>query len=410
MDFRVLHVLDHSWPVLDGYSQRSRSIIDAQKSFGWYPIVLTGPLHNIDDPTAAEIDLDSIRYFRTPRDSGFRGLAVHHRWPFLRECAVVNLLEKRILTLLDSHNFDVIHAHSPALCGLAALRASRTRKLPFVYEIRSFWEDGVLQSPSSLKYRLARSLETYVVMRADAVVGIARPILQDLAERGAPEARLFHVPNGVDASRFTPRRRDTVLAAQMGLTDVPTIGFLGTLFPWEGVAWLAHAAAALHARGVHFKMIIVGDGAEAAAIRAAIAEENAHDYVQYLGRVPHEDVGRYYSIMDLLVYPRHSMRITEFVTPLKPLEAMALAKPILGSAVGGIRELIDAGVTGLLFEPGNIDDFCRQAKRMLESESLRTALGNAARAKVCQEKGWTTVTARYAEIYKTAIDNARPGS
>jgi PEP-CTERM/exosortase A-associated glycosyltransferase len=398
-------VLDHSWPVLDGYSRRSRSIIAAQKCLGFNPVVLTGPLHNLDDPAAAEIDLDTVHYFRVPNHSGIFWQAIRRRWPLFREAAVVLLLEKRIRSLLLSGNIDVVHAHSPALCGLAAARVARERHLPFVYEIRSFWEDGMAQSPSSLRYRLARSLETYIVMRADAVVGIAEPILKDLASRGVPESRLFLVPNGVDAARFTPRQRDAALAVQLGVRKVPTLGFLGTLFPWEGVPWLVRAAAALRSRGLHFKLLIVGDGAQAESIQAAIRQESAQDFVSYLGRVPHQEVERYYSVMDVLVYPRPSMRLTELVTPLKPLEAMALGKAILGSGVGGIRLLIDPEVTGLLFEPGNMEDFCNQAARLLLDDGLRQALGERARTKVCEEKDWKSITSRYASVYETAIRN-----
>jgi glycogen(starch) synthase len=154
-------------------------------------------------------------------------------------------------------------------------------------------------------------------------------------------------------------------------------------------------------------LIIVGDGAESGAIRAAIAKENAGDYISYLGRVPFEDVQRYYSAMDVLVYPRQSLRITEIVTPLKPLEAMALAKPVLGSAVGGIRELIEPDATGVLFEAGNIEDFCRQAQRLLADETLRRKLGERARTMVVGERKWETLARRYEEVYDTAIRKAR---
>lgn len=407
MAIRVLHVLDHSWPVLDGYSQRSRSVIAAQRSLGFQPAVVTSPLHNLDDPASGEVDLDSIHHFRVPNRSGVLWRAIRHRWPLFREAAVIRLLEKRIRSLLAKGNFDLVHAHSPALCGLAALRAARAQHLPFVYEVRSFWEDGVAQSPSALRYRLGRALETYVVRRANAIVGISRPILQDLASRGIPEARLFYVPNGVDSVRFTPRPRDAALSAKLRVDGIPTLGFLGTLFPWEGVPWLVQAAAALHARGVSFKLLIVGDGVESNAIRNTIARENAGDYVSYLGRVSFEDVQRYYSAMDVLVYPRRSLRITEFVSPLKPLEAMALAKPVLGSAVGGMRELIEPGVTGVLFEAGNVDDFCRHAQHLLADEKFRRELGGRARKAVSEERNWETLTRRYEGVYDTAMRNAR---
>ncbi len=403
MSVRILHVLDHSWPVLDGYSNRSRSLIAAQKSLGWHPAVVTSPLHNLDDLQAQDLVLDSVNYFRVPSSPSWTWKAIHRRWPGLREFGVVSLLEKTLSRILAREKFDLIHAHSPALCGLAASRVAAAAGVPFVYEIRSFWEDGLPQKPTSLRYRLTRFLETHVAKHANAVVGIARPILKDLASRGIPDQKLFLVPNGVDIARFAPREYDRALAKELNLEDTPTLGFIGTFFPWEGVSWLVQATAALHARGVLSKLLIIGDGAEADAVRAAIQQEQAEGFVSYLGRVPHEDIERYYSILDVLVYPRRSSRITEMVTPLKPLEAMALGKAVLGSDVGGIRELIEPETTGLLFASGEIDDFCRQATRLLQDENLRSVMGKNARARVCAERDWATVTERYRKVYEFAM-------
>ncbi len=410
MHLRVLHVLDHSWPVLDGYSQRSRGMISAQAQNGLLPVVLTGPLHNLDDPTAGDTHLDDVSYFRTPVSKNLSWRAIRGRWPGLREFAVVRLLQQAIERLLSSAKFDLLHAHSPALCGLAAARAARRFHLPLVYEIRAFWEDAAILGAngllSSQRYRLVRSLETRVVRQAQAVVGIAHGLLDDLRSRGAPAAKLFHVPNGVDSLRFQPRPRDAALAAELGVSSTPTLGFLGTLFPWEGVAWLVRAAAELARRNAKFKLLIVGDGAEAPEIRRAIQEEDASSFVSYLGRVPHEDVQRYYSVMDALVYPRRSLRITELVTPLKPLEAMALGKAVLGSSVGGSRELIESERTGLIFQAGDVDSFCSQALRLLEQADLRAALGAAAKKQLTAEKDWKVLARRYEGVYEYAIQNA----
>lgn len=410
MALRVLHVLDHSWPVLDGYSQRSRSIVTAQSQIGLLPRVLTGPSQESDDPGATDLSLDGIRYFRTSRGQGISGRAIRNRWPILRELMMVRTMRLRIEQLFDADHLDLIHAHSPALCGLAASQAARSRRIPFVYEIRSFWEDSAVAQEkarhSSLRYRLGRGLETHVVRRADAVVGISEAILSDLAERNVPSAKLFHVPNGVDAARFIPRQRDSSLAAELGLDDVPTLGYLGTLFPWEGIPWLVRAAAELRRGGIVFKLLIVGDGAVFAEVQSAIQEAGAQEYVLLLGRVPHDQVERYYSLMDVLVYPRRNLRVAKMVTPLKPLEAMALGKAVLGSAVGGIRELVEPEVAGLLFEAEDVNDFCRQAMRLLQDAELRRRLGDQARRIVAQEKDWKVLAGRYANIYDFAVQSA----
>jgi len=409
--YRVLHVLDHSWPVLDGYSLRSRNLIASQKSLGGEPSVLTGPLHELDDNTNSETVLDGVRYMRTPIRGPLWTLVISRGWPVLREAAVVRLLDKRIRSLIDSQSFEVIHAHSPALCGLAALSAARARKIPFVYEIRAFWEDAAVDQNKtghgSLRYALSRGLESFAVRRADAVVGIAQAILEDLQTRGIAADKLFHIPNGVDVERFAPRPRDTSLASRLGLDNKPTLGYIGTFFRWEGIPWLVRAAVELHRRGMPFKLLIAGDGNDRPEIEAAIREAGASDYVLFLGRVPHDQVERYYSVMDVLVYPRHRVRLTEMVTPLKPLEAMALGKAVLASNVGGNRELIQAQTTGVLFEPGDVEDFCRKAGQLLRDETWRRSLGQCARQDILEKRDWKVLAGLYDEVYQSAIQRAR---
>jgi PEP-CTERM/exosortase A-associated glycosyltransferase len=408
---RVLHVLDHSWPVHSGYAFRSLHLIAAQHRLGLRPQVLTGPLQLSDDPQARDAELEGIPYRRTPYAGSFSEWAIARRRPVLREAAVVRLLRQSILRLLESESFDIIHAHSPALCGLAALQAARSKHLPFVYEIRAFWEDAASEQKKtmlrSLRYALSRKLEDHVVNGADAVVGIAGSILSDLRIRNVNPQKLFHVPNGVDTDKFSPAPRDEALAAELKLGNEPVLGFIGSFYSWEGVAWLVRAVAEFRRRGNPCKLLLIGDGEEMPAVRDAVRERNAEDFIHVLGRVPHDQVERYYTVVDVLVYPRHRRRLTELVTPLKPLEAMAQAKAVLGSDVGGIRELIEPEQTGLLFCADDVDDFCKQAMRLVSNEVLRGKLGSRAREVILREKDWKILAKRYIEVYDAAIQNRR---
>jgi PEP-CTERM/exosortase A-associated glycosyltransferase len=404
---RVLHVLDHSWPVHTGYSIRSLHLIAAQLRLGLRPRALTGPLQIVDDPEPVETLVENITYSRTPYSGKFSDWAISQRKPILREAAIVWLIRNRIIELTKNETFDLIHAHSPALCGLGALQAARSKGIPFVYELRAFWEDAAVDQNKtnnrSLRYRLSQKLEDYVVHRADAVVGISQSILDELKKRKTEPEKLFHVPNGVDVDKFSPVARDEALAAKLGLGGEPVLGFIGSLYRWEGVAWLVNAVAELRRRGTACKLLIIGEGEELPAVREAVSELHAEDFVQILGRVPHDDIQRYYSVIDVLVYPRHSIRLTELVTPLKPLEAMALGKAILGSDVGGIRELVQTDKTGVLYRADNVEDFCAQAKRLLSQTSLQRKLGEGAREFILHEKDWKVLTQRYIDVYNFAM-------
>ena len=404
---RVLHVLDHSWPVHTGYSIRSLHLIAAQHRLGLRPQALTGPLQIVDDPEPVETVVEDITYSRTPYGGKFSEWAISQRKPILREAAIVRIIRNRIIELAENQTFDLIHAHSPALCGLGALQAARSKGIPFVYELRAFWEDAAVDqnktSTRSLRYRLSQKLEDYVVHRADAVVGISQSILDELRKRKTDPVKLFHVPNGVDVEKFSPIVRDEGLAAKLGLGSEPVLGFIGSLYRWEGVAWLVGAVAGLRRRGTPCKLLIVGDGEEMPAVREAVRELKAEEFIQILGRVPHDDIARYYSVVDVLVYPRHSIRLTELVTPLKPLEAMALGKAILGSDVGGIRELVQPEKTGVLYRADNVEDFCMQAQRLLSQTSLQRKLGEGAREFILSEKDWKVLARLYLDVYDFAI-------
>jgi len=305
--------------------------------------------------------------------------------------------------VVSTRSICMIYAHSPALCGLAALQAARQEKLPFAYEVRAFWEDAAVDQQrtraSSLRYGLTRRLETYVARQADAVSAIAQNMIRELHSRGIPTEKLFHVPNGVDIDRFSKIERDEKLARELKLGDDPVFGFFGSLYRYEGVSWMIRAASGLRARGNKFVILIIGRGEDTAAIRDAIRDCNASEYVRHIEAVPHDEISRYYSVVDIVVCPRRSARLTELVTPLKPLEAMALSKPVLASSVGGIRELVHDEQNGLLFQPDSTSDFSRQAERLLSSEMLRKRLGEDGRAFVSRERNWAILARRYREIY-----------
>lgn len=410
--YRVLHVLDHSWPEISGYAIRSRGIIQGQKHFGFSPEVVTGPLHQISRPDDTDDAVhEGIPYYRTALGSDWRSASIRSHRPVAREWSVVRLLQRRIESLLLERRFDLIHAHSPALCGLAAVRAAHAHRLPCVYEIRAFWEDAAVDqgktTPGAPRYRLTRALESRVVRRAEAVVGIATYILSDLEQRGIPREKLFHVSNGVESDRVRPQPRDNQLAAELGIRDGEfVLMFIGSLYRFEGVSWIVRGVAELRRRGVPIKLIVAGNGEDLEPARAAVAENSAGDYVSLLGRVPNAEVQRYYSVADAMVYPRLSVRLTELVTPLKPLEAMAVGKPILASDVGGIRELVDER-TGVLFHAGDLDDFCAKAALLASDPELCARLAAAGRQHAVEEKDWNVLAGRYEPVYDYAVARVR---
>ena len=400
---RVLHVLDHSLPLHSGYAFRTRAIMTAQRAAGIEVRGITGQRHVADGPEHEEVE--GLAFHRT------RGKAAGP--PPLREWREIAALADAISALVDAWRPDVLHAHSPALCGMAALRAARRRGLPLVYEIRAFWEDAAVENGAgregSLKYRLTRALENRVVAGAGRVVTICRGLHDDLRTRGVPAEKLAIVPNGVDLGLFgDPPPRDEALAADLGIGEGPAIGFIGSFYDYEGLDDLIAAMPALLAAQPAARLLLVGGGPAEARLRGLAAASPAAAAIHFVGRVPHREVERYYSLCDVMAYPRKASRLTELVTPLKPLEAMAQGKLVAASAVGGHRELIADGRTGTLFAPDDPADCSRALAALLARRGDWPVIRAAARAHVAERHDWARNVHRYQDVYQALL--GRTGS
>src|SRR5690606_16260492 len=171
---------------------------------------------------------------------------------------------------------------------------------------------------------------------------ICEGLRSELAGRGVDDSRITVIPNGVDVERFgTARERDATLAASLGVEGCAVLGFVGSFYHYEGLHLLIEAMPQVLAQRPDVRVLLVGGGFQDEALRAQVRSLGLMDKVRFTGRVPHDEVDRYYDLIDVLVYPRLSMRLTELVTPLKPLEAMAQGRLVLGSDVGGHREMMD---------------------------------------------------------------------
>ena len=394
---RILHVLDHSAPILSGYTYRTLSILQEQRRLGWETAQVTSSKHPAETPVE---ESEGFRFYRTPASRG-----VLPKLPVLRQLAVVRELESRLRALVPELEPDVLHAHSPSLNGLAALRVGRALGLPVVYEVRAFWEDAAVDHGTSrdggTRYRLTRGLETYVLRRADAVAVICEGIRKDVVARGISEEKLTVIPNSVDVDRFsTERCRDAELARRLGLEGCEVLGFLGSFYAYEGLELLIEAFPALLEKRPRLRVLLVGEGPSEETLRRRVGELGLADKVLFPGRVPHSEVRRYYDLVDVLVYPRFAMRLTEMVTPLKPLEAMAMGKLLVASNVGGHRELIRDGETGILFEAGSASDLVRKVLLAFEDQELGRRIPIRARRFVEEERTWTKGVAGYRPVYE----------
>jgi len=399
---RILHVLDHSLPVHSGYTFRTRAILKAQEALGLEVGGITGLRHEAEGNDCETVD----------------GLTFHRTWgeaygpAGFREWLEIGKFASAIESLCDTWHPDILHAHSPALCGQAAARVASRRGIPFVYEIRAFWEDAAVGNHTgregSFKYRLTRLLEDKVVERADAVVTICAGLRHDLVARGHDGSRISIIPNGVDLALFgTPEPRDAAFAEELGLTSqgspCPIIGFIGSFYDYEGIDVLISAMPAITKRIPEARLLLVGGGPCEEALRRQAEASPASAAIRFAGRVPHDQVERYYALTDIMAYPRKASRLTHLVTPLKPLEAMAQGKIVAASDVGGHRELIRDGITGKLFTPDDPAACADALSALLQARATWNTLRSAGRSHVAASHDWMKNAARYQDIYQKLL-------
>ena len=402
---RVLHVLDHSIPLHSGYTFRSLALLREQRALGWDTHHLTSPKHAAavtgELAAALEETVEGWHFHRTPAAGPSSGA----RLPGLSEIALMKQLERRLLAVAQQLQPDVLHAHSPVLNAIPALRVGRRLGIPVVYEVRAFWEDAAVDhgttTEGSLRYRLTRRLETHALRNADHVFTICEGLRGDIAARGIAPSKVTVIPNAVDIHDFEPGgQADAALKSRLGLDGAVVLGFIGSFYAYEGLDLLLQALPELLRRRPGLRVLLVGGGPQDAALKAQAQALGVADKVVFTGRVPHAEVQRYYDLIDVLVYPRHSMRLTELVTPLKPLEAMAQGRLLVASDVGGHRELIRDGETGVLFRAGSAPSLTDAVHGLLQRREQWPALRAAGRAFVERERQWAASARHYRPVFE----------
>ncbi|NKB21341.1 MAG: glycosyltransferase, exosortase A system-associated [Alphaproteobacteria bacterium] len=394
---RILHVLDHSIPLQSGYSFRTLAILKQQRALGWETFHLTSPKHT--QPYVPQEQIDGWSFWRTPPAN--KQLS---RLPVVREWALMRQTERRLIEVARNEKPDILHAHSPVLNAIPTIHAGKQLNIPVVYEVRAFWEDAAAShgtgSESGPRYKATRSLETWALKRADAVTTICEGLRGDIVARDIPKDRVTVIPNAVNVGEFTGSGKpDTELAKTLGLTDQSVLGFVGSFYGYEGLHLMCQAMPQILQNRPDTKLLLVGGGPEDGNLKTLSSKLGLDDHIIFTGRVPHDQVQQYYDLVDVLVYPRIRIRLTDLVTPLKPLEAMAMNKVLIASDVGGHHELIRDGETGNLFRADDVDDLVATTLRVMENRQDWPHQLAAGREFVENERSWTNSVSNYVDVY-----------
>lgn len=395
---RILHVLHHYFPILDGYTIRSMYILRHQRALGLDVFVLTSAQQGRRSERCE--DVEGVPVFRTPGEpaSGPSGV---------REARNVQRLRRRLLEVVESVRPDVIHAHSPSIVALPSLWVARSSRLPFVYEVRDLWENASVDrgkfTEQSPLYKVARALDSYVLRRADAVVTICQSLARHLADRMPARPAPLVVDNGVDSQVFCPGPRSSSFSARWELDQAEVLAHIGGFQPYEGLELLIKELPKIISERPTAKLLLVGGGEQEAALRTLVQRLGLGARVVFTGRLPHDGVRDAYSAADLMVYPRVSTRTTNLTTPLKPLEAMATGKAVLLSDLPPMRELVEPGVSGFICRAGSAEALAEACVAALADRCRLSAVADAGRARVEKHRQWSDLVARYGQLYRDLL-------
>lgn len=398
---KVLHILYQSLPDTMGSSIRTRDLLRSLRDEQVCNVAITSPFQRPETSGAAVEAVDGVKVHRTyVGDSAmeisqtYRGL--RHR---LRRMRYLVGFIRSVRRVVIEERPDVIHAHAMFFCFFAGYGATRRRKIPLIYEVRSLWEDMEAQGGSidlfRLQARVIGMLERAAIRLADRVITINETLRQEVLRRTGIDSLV--VPNAIDHRSVQP-----VKPLNHGVGGSLRYGYIGGLNQYEGLHLAIEAFIQLWREGELVPFTVFGDGAAMARIAPLAAQ--CPEAIQLRGGFHPDQAAQVYDELDVVVLPRESTYLTERVTPLKPLEAVAFGKKVLLSDIGGHREVM-SGVPGVTFFRSNdvqsIKDVVRDVNRM-PRERLQGEL-DAARAFVCATKSWSANATRIAACYRSLV-------
>ena len=359
----------------------------------------TDSVEDLDTAEQVVEEVDGLQFYRSEKSEGFLT-----KLPFVNQWSIVKSLSARLEEIIPEIQPDILHAHSPALNGLAAIKAGKKYNIPVVYECRAFWEDAAVDhgttEEGSLRYRITKVLETYVFKKAQAVTCICEGLRQDIVNRGITENKITVIPNAVNIEKFPfAQQADENLKQQLGLQGKTVLGFIGSFYAYEGIPLILDALPEILKQHADTRLLLVGGGPQEKFIKDKVQELQLEPYVIFTGRVPHDQVQGYYNLVDVFVYPRLAMRLTELVTPLKPLEAMAQGRLVVASDVGGHKELITDQENGVLFKANDANSLAESVLDLLARSEKWQMMRQEGRNYVEQERNWVKSVSNYKKVY-----------
>ena len=414
---RVIYHASQSMPhTSSGYAIRTHGLTSSLNSKGYdVDVYLRNgyPLDRTDfkgDKVNATEEIENVSYYfshQNPQDTSLINYQEIYNFNSLKKYEEMAI--SRLISLGKEVRPLAIHSASNFVVGLAGAKAAKALGIPSIYEIRGFWH--LTQSTkreryvSSDHYKLSERFEIETAKESDYVFTITQALKDILVENGVEEGKISVLPNAVDSSKFNIAPKDKKLESELGFEGKVVIGYIGSFVEYEGLDLLLEACSILKEKhGDIFRLLLVGDGDTMQLLRRTARFLQLEDQVVFTGRIPHDDVQRYYSLIDIAPLPRKGLRVCELVSPLKPFEAMGAGKVLITSSVQALAEIVQDGVTGMVFEKDDSNDLATKLETAILDEELRKNIGENANKWVIENHSWDVISQRVTSLYDKILE------
>ncbi|MFI2362746.1 glycosyltransferase [Promicromonospora sp. NPDC019610] len=400
----VLHHLTNSLPhTQSGYTLRSHAILVAQRAHGLAASATTRPGYPLTIGSLAARGTDVVDGVAYRRLVPARATSD----PARRAAQETELLVAAVREV----GADVLHTTTPSAVGSLARAAARRAGIPWVYEVRGLPEEtwvaahGTAEARSraaaSRRRALMQAKETELALAADAVVTLSGTMRDALVARGVPAGHVTVVPNAVPDALLTAHHPTPEAArAALGLPAGPAIGTVSSLVDYEGLETVVRTVATLRARGHDVTGLLVGDGVSRPGLARLARELGVADHVVLPGRVPPAVALTWLAALDVVLVPRRDHEVTRLVTPLKPVEAMAVGRPVVASALPALVEAV--GGAGLHVDAGDLEGWADAVGSLLGDAGRRAELVELGHG-VATERTWVRNAETYLGVYRNCL-------
>jgi glycosyltransferase involved in cell wall biosynthesis len=269
---------------------------------------------------------------------------------------------------------DLVIGTSPQFfTACAAYFVSRMKGIPFVFELRDLWPESIKAVGAmgdSLVFGVLERIEMFLYSKADTIVSVTHSFKRKLIERGIGGDKIHVVTNGVDLSRFTPIKRDAVLAEELGVNDCFVVGYIGTHGLAHGLETLLDAAQLFLEQGRNdLYFLFLGDGARKAALKAN-AERRGLVNVFFIDSVPKNEVMRYWSLINVSIIHLRDADLFSTVIPSKMFESMGMGIPLLHGVPGESAGIVEREKVGIVFRSGDHQTLHDQIMLLRDNQGL----------------------------------------